>query len=131
MYFFRAGCRDYKASEKRFRFYYSRARFSRNTTCMAIKKMQSGVTSETYGLFVYGYKTKSFPNGKDNALGWMNYTIGYLKYIRQDKKKDALPYLYTAATKYNSATKTIPDLYQMLGVYYFTEGRGPRSTACR
>ena len=104
--------------------------FNNDTIAMAelaIKKMDSGIISEDYGLSYgtpdtsYVYKTTKYPDGKQNALGWMNYTIGYIKYSRQSKQKDALPYLYTAATKYNSATKNIPDLFVSLGVYYYGE----------
>lgn len=99
--------------------------FNNDTVAMAelaINKMQAGITSTNYGAFgTYVYKTKAFPDGKENALGWMNYTIGYVKYIRQKNSKDALPYLFAAATKHNSATKNFPEIYEMMAVHYKDE----------
>lgn len=88
---------------------------------MAIKKLEANVKSEKYGAYDFVYKNKDFPDGKQNALGWMNYTIGYIKYIRQKNMKDALPNLYAAVTNNNSATKNFSDIYEMIGVYYTGE----------
>jgi hypothetical protein len=46
-----------------------------------------------HGVFENKYKTKEFPNGKANALGWMNYMIGYIKYFQLNQKDEAIPYL--------------------------------------
>ena len=48
----------------------------------AIKKIESGETSKKYGLEGYDYNTK------DNAIGWMNYTIGYIEFYRQKKEDE-------------------------------------------
>lgn len=45
-----------------------------------------------YGVKQYSYKTKIFPDGKANALGNMNYIIGYLKYFYLSQKDEAAPY---------------------------------------
>ena len=45
-----------------------------------------------YGAFDYSYKTKEFPDGKANALGYMNYIIGYIKYFYLNQKDEAIPY---------------------------------------
>jgi len=90
----------------------------------AIQKIESGATSKEYGAAFKGkgyvYKNAKFPDGKNNALGWLNYTIGYIKYFREKNKKDALPYLYKA-TQYNSATKGFSDPYAAVGQYYLDE----------
>ncbi|HEY0659413.1 MAG TPA: hypothetical protein VGD05_13100 [Pyrinomonadaceae bacterium] len=90
----------------------------------AIQKIESGATSKEYGAAFkdkgYVYKTPKFPDTKSNALGWLNYTIGYIKYFRDKNKKDALPYLYKA-TQYNSATKGFSDPYAAIGQYYLDE----------
>lgn len=89
----------------------------------AIQMIEAGTASETgnYGAFgTYQFKTTEFPDGKNNALGWLNYQIGYIMYNRQNKKKDALPYLYKA-TQYNSATKAFPQPYELIGAYYYDE----------
>lgn len=85
----------------------------------AIQKLEAGTPSKTgdYGVLQYSYKTPEFPEGKNNALGWMNYSIGYILYHRQNKKEEALPYLYKAAQA-NASTKSYPALYQTLGSYY-------------
>lgn len=93
-----------------------------NNAKLVIQKIEAGKPSVTgnYGVFSYSYKTKDFPDGKNNTLGWMNYIIGYIMYNRLDQKKAALPYLYKAS-QLNSATKNIPDIYQAIGNYYVDE----------
>jgi hypothetical protein len=77
----------------------------------AIKKIESGVTSKKYGLEGYDYDTK------DNTLGWMNYTIGYIEYYRQKNKESGLTDLYKA-TQYNSETKDRDFIYALIGDKY-------------
>jgi hypothetical protein len=90
----------------------------------AIQKIESGATSDDYGVAYKGvgitYKNKTFPDGKNNALGWLNYTIGYIKYNRDKNKKDALPYYYKV-TQYTSAPQKFPEIYATIGQYYFDE----------
>jgi len=85
----------------------------------AIQKLEANTSSKTgdYGVLQYSYKTKDFPDGRANALGWMNYTIGYIDYYRLNKKEEALPYLYKAS-QVTSGTKNNPFLYQTIGSYY-------------
>ncbi len=93
---------------------------------MAIEQLEANKASKTgdYGVKQYGYKTKEFA-GKENALGLMNYDIGYIMYYRQGKdnpakKKEALPYLYKS-TQYNAFSKTDPFVYQTIGAWYLDE----------
>ena len=79
-----------------------------------IQKLEAGKTSKNFGAFQYEYKNK------DNALGWMNYTIGYITYYRQDKKNESLPFLYKA-TQLNSDTKKFSDIYRIIGLWYLEE----------
>ena len=65
----------------------------------------------------YQYETKDFPNGKENALGWMNYIIGYIKNFRQNKRDEAIPYFYKAA-QYESQVKNSLELYRAIGDWY-------------
>ena len=85
----------------------------------AIKMIESGTKSVTgdYGAYKWIYKNDDYADGKSNALGWMNYTIGYIMFVRQGKEEAALPYLYEA-TKYNSGVKENPFIYQTLGKFY-------------
>jgi tetratricopeptide (TPR) repeat protein len=98
--------------------------YNSDTIMMAetvIKKLESNMTSEKYGAFgKYELKIKEYPDGKQNALGWMNYIIGFIKGERQNNKKDGMAYLYKA-TKFNSAVKNFPDIYQGFGSYYIAE----------
>lgn len=87
-----------------------------NYSKAAIQQIEAGKPSVTkeYGAINYVYKDK------DNALGWMNYNIGYIMYYRQNNKKEALPFLYKA-TQQNSATKSFPDIYRAIGAWYLDE----------
>src|SRR5258706_1249574 len=80
----------------------------------AIAAIESGKTSKTFGLFQWSYKSK------DNALGWLNYTIGYITQVAKKDKPGALPYLYKA-TQLNSETAKNPIPYELIGYYYFDE----------
>lgn len=93
-----------------------------NIAKTAIQKLEENKTSGTgnYGAFDYQYKNANFADGKNNALGWMNYTVGYIMYNRMNQKKEALPYLYKASQS-ASATKDFPEVYRMIGAYYRDE----------
>lgn len=80
---------------------------------LALEKFKAGKTCERCGAF-YAYKSK------DNALGWMNLTIGYIMYNVQGNKKDALPYLF-AASQANSDTKNNPLAYDPVGAYFYED----------
>lgn len=84
---------------------------------MAIQNMEAGVVSENkkYGTFV------PFGN-KDNALGWANYTIGYILFARQgktmpEKKAEALQYFYNAAKYGEKRNDTF--IYTVIGDAYY------------
>lgn len=88
-----------------------------NFAKQAIQKIEGGTASKQYGAWAYTYKTK------DNALAWMNYTIGYITYFNQNNKKEALPYLYKA-TKFEvgkDSPKNNPAIYQAIGDFYKDE----------
>ncbi|HXH69886.1 MAG TPA: hypothetical protein VNI60_06005, partial [Pyrinomonadaceae bacterium] len=93
---------------------------------MAIQQIEANKSSKTgnYGVKKYSYKTDQF-GGKENALGLMNYNIGYILYYRQGKndpakKKEALPYFFKS-TQYNAFSKTDPFVYQTIGAWYLDE----------
>ncbi len=90
----------------------------------AIQKIEGGTPSKNYGVAVpgsnYTFLSKKFPDTKANALGWLNYIIGYIKFNGDKNEKDALPYLYKA-TQYNSGAKELPNIYQGIGSYFFKE----------
>lgn len=91
----------------------------------AIQSIEKGEKSDNYGVSFnkdvsYVYKTKEYPDGKENALGWLNFNVGYIMFYNQKKQKEALPYLYEA-TKHDSVPKKSPALYRMIGEYYFNQ----------
>lgn len=89
----------------------------------AIQLIESGKTSKEYGALTYVYKTKEFSTpeqAKNNALGWLNYSIGSIMFFNQDKKKEALPYLYKA-TQFESGIKKAPAPYRLIGDYFTSE----------
>lgn len=87
-----------------------------------IQKINEGKPSlnKKYGAGAYEYVTPKYADGKANALGFMNYTIGAIMFNRLNQKKEALPYLYKA-TQTAGFAKDTPDLYAMIGTYYRDE----------
>ncbi len=82
-----------------------------NFAKLAIKKLNAGAKSKNYGALQYSYKNKG------NALGWLNYTIGQIMFLRMGQKKQALPYFFNASNA-DSDTKKSPYLYGTIGEYY-------------
>ncbi len=80
----------------------------------AIAALEAGKTSKTFGIFQWTYKTK------ENALGWLNFTIGYINQYAQKNKKDALPYLYKAS-QLTGDTKSNPLVFESIALYYVDE----------
>lgn len=98
-----------------------------NYSRTGLQQIEAGKKSQTegYGAKQYSYKTDKYPDGKNNALGALNYNIGYIMYYRQGKdnpakKKEALPYFYKS-TQYNSFAKNFPLVYQTIGAWYLDE----------
>lgn len=81
---------------------------------LAIDKINSGKTTDNFGALKYTYKTK------ENALGWMNWTIGNLLYFHMNNEKDALQYLYEAS-KHDSEVKDFPEIYRAMGRWYLNK----------
>ena len=97
-----------------------------NYAKQAIQRLESGATSQTgnWGVFL-PFKTKDFPDGKTNALNWMNYIVGWINYNRlgatdASKKKEGLVYLYKS-TLVNGENKKDHTIYTNIGDYYFNE----------
>jgi hypothetical protein len=79
---------------------------------LAIQKLNAGASSKTYGVYEWTY------GNKDNAIGWMNMSIGYATFL--NNKKDALPYIYQASLA-NSDTKKNPIVYETIGRFYYDQ----------
>lgn len=89
--------------------------FNNDTIALAkqmIDQINSGKTSSdnTFG----PYKSK------DDALGWLNYTIGYIMYNQPNQKKDSLAYIYKV-TQGNSPLKSTHFPYLYIAEYYLDE----------
>lgn len=78
-----------------------------------IQDLESGKLT-TFGIGQFTYKSK------EDAIAWMNYTIGYILAADKGNKKDAVAYLFKAS-KANSDTKTKPEVYKWIGAYYFDD----------
>lgn len=86
-----------------------------------IQQIEAGQTSEKWGEYgTHQFRTPEYPDGKNNTLGWMNYTIGYIMFNGQNDAKGALPYLYKA-TQTKSATQNFPMIYGSIGGHYYVE----------
>lgn len=102
-----------------------------NMAKMFLQKANEGKTSENWGAFSYVYKTKLCPDGKTNAIGWMNYTIGFITYNNLKNPKEGLPYLYKATQNGCETKDKIANVYRLIGVWYVDEFRrleGEKST---
>ncbi len=78
----------------------------------AIQQIEAGQTSKNFGLL--GYELKD----KENALGLLNYYIGYISHYRQKKEAEAIPYFYKAS-QYKSAAKDFAAIYENIGDTYY------------
>jgi hypothetical protein len=81
---------------------------------MSVADLESGKTFKTFGVNPFTYKNK------EDALGWMNYTIGYITFFDKNNKKEGVSYLYKA-TQAASDTKQNPVVYASIGGYYFDD----------
>lgn len=85
----------------------------------AIRQLESGAVGKKWGVGNKGngvlYKSK------DDAIGWLNMTVGYIKYYRDKNQKDAVPFLYKATQQANAGTKTQALPYFAIGNWYFKE----------
>jgi predicted negative regulator of RcsB-dependent stress response len=68
----------------------------------------------SYGFGAYTYRTK------EDALGYMNLTIGYITSVSQKNQSGSLPYLYKTTQGTSEASKN-PIAYELIGNYYFAE----------
>ncbi len=80
----------------------------------SIADLESGKTFTSFGVAPYIYKTK------EDALGYMNLTVGYIINVVQKNPAGSLPYLYKTTQGTSEASKNhIP--YELTGYYYFAE----------
>lgn len=63
-----------------------------------------------YGTFDFSYKSEKYPDGRANALGFMNYFIGYIKYFELNEKEEGLEFFRKSLTYKSSAADKIRKL---------------------
>ncbi|MEZ5308407.1 MAG: hypothetical protein R2684_14780 [Pyrinomonadaceae bacterium] len=85
---------------------------------MAIKMIESGKKSSNDQWGAYNYSFGS----SDNALGWLNYYVGYTKQYRMSDTAGAIPYFFKALNS-NSDKKNDPDAYRVIGAWYITRSK--------
>ncbi len=83
---------------------------------LTIQDLESGK------LKVFGVKPFIYLN-KDDAIAWMNYTVGYILTFDKNNKKEGAAYLYKAAQATASETRSNPVVYQSIGAFYSEEGQ--------
>lgn len=81
---------------------------------MSIADIEAGKPFKAWGSGTFTYKDKN------DALSWMNYTIGYILTYDKGNKKDGAAYLYKA-TQLVSDTNTNPVVIEGIGPYYLDE----------
>jgi hypothetical protein len=89
---------------------------------LALGKLAAGDKSgnkDKFGFYV-SYVTDKCADGRENAAGWMNYTIGFITLTRQNNSKEALPYIYKASQE-GCGTKSFSEVYRHIGSWYIDE----------
>ncbi|MBK8466263.1 MAG: hypothetical protein IPL32_10570 [Chloracidobacterium sp.] len=86
----------------------------------SIADLEAGKTFVLANKPAFGFSFFSYPN-KDDAIGWLNYYIGFITNVVKKDKEGALPYLYKATQAASeSKTKAVP--YSFIGYYYAAQG---------
>jgi len=80
----------------------------------AFSVTNNGKTTDQFGFNPFAYKNKA------DAIGWMNYTIGYITAMDKGDKKAGASYLYKASQA-ASDTASNPEVYRTIGSYYIDE----------
>jgi hypothetical protein len=89
---------------------------------MVIAKIEAGKESGTKNYGVYAtYKTKTYTDGKNNALGWMNYIIGFIANNGKTTTDKTTVDSYYKAQKYTSQVTKFYNVYQAIGSWYLVE----------
>lgn len=81
---------------------------------MALADIEAGKKFEPWGFAPFAYKNK------EDAIGWLNYTIGYILAFDKNNKREGATYLFKA-TQVASDTVGIAEVYRVIGSYYVDE----------
>ncbi len=77
----------------------------------SIADLEGGKTFSKFGVGNFTYKTK------EDALGWLNYTIGFILFNDKKDKKGAAEYMYKVS-QIATETKNIPGVYSSIASFY-------------
>lgn len=81
---------------------------------MSLQDLDAGKIT-TFGVRQFSYDNKL------NAIGWMNYTIGFILTFDKNNKKDGAAYLYKASQAPGSSTATNWAVYKYIGSIYYEQ----------
>lgn len=76
---------------------------------------------DTPGIFVKDGANFQYKD-KNDAIAWMNYTIGIILSADKNNKKEGSAYLYKASQA-ASETKSLPAVFQWIGAYYYDDAK--------
>lgn len=82
----------------------------------SIADLDGGKKFSQFGIAPFIYKDKG------DALGWMNFTVGFILAADKGNKKDGAVYLYRAAQA-TSDTKSNSVVYEWIGAFYFDDAK--------
>jgi hypothetical protein len=83
----------------------------------SIADIEAGKKFNTFGIAIKDGPNFLYKDAAD-ALGWMNYTIGYILATDKNNKKEGAAYLYKASQA-ASETKKNAVVFEWIGAYYF------------
>ena len=85
----------------------------------SIQDLEGGKAFKVFGVSIKNGTNLQYKN-KEDALSWMNYTIGYILTYDKGNKKEGATYLYKA-TQLLSDTNANPVVIEGIGTYYLDE----------
>jgi hypothetical protein len=88
----------------------------------SLADLEGGKTFKaTPGIFVKDGANFQYKD-KNDAIAWMNYTIGIILSADKNNKKEGSVYLYKASQAATD-TKSQPPVYQWIGAYYYDDAK--------
>lgn len=81
----------------------------------SLANLEAGKEYKPLGIAPFTFKNR------EDAIAWMNLTIGYITQVGEKNKTAAAPYLFKATQATVSDTSKNPIPYELIGFYYFDE----------
>lgn len=93
----------------------------------SIADLEGGKAFAPWGFGTFNYEVldlatkKTDPvKSRENAIGWMNYTIGYILSFDKNNKKEGSQYIFKA-TQGSATTAQVAAVFRAIGSYYIEE----------